>query len=113
MGIFKKDLLLERYIRITVVTFGEWVQGEVEKDFLFLNSSTCGMWKFPCWGQIGAVVAGLHHTIAMPGPKLAEWGQGSNPHPHGHYVGLLTHCWATVGTLKTLNFSSDISTVNS
>ena len=30
-------------------------------------------------------------------PWPTELGQRSNPHPHRHYVGFLTH-WATVGT---------------
>ena len=31
------------------------------------------------------------------GSLTTEWGQGSNPHLHGHFVRFLTH-WATMGT---------------
>ena len=34
------------------------------------------------------------------GKESTEQGQGSNPHPHGHYVCFLTH-WTTSGTLCT------------
>ena len=30
-------------------------------------------------------------ATAMPDLKPPEQGQGSNPHPHGHYVRFLTH----------------------
>ena len=37
----------------------------------------------------------------MPDSKPTEWGQGSNPHPHRHYIAFLIH-WATIGLLKYL-----------
>ena len=36
----------------------------------------------------------LHHSLWQHGIlNTTEWGQGSNPYPHGHYVGFLT-LWA-------------------
>lgn len=35
MDILREDLLLERYIRISVVTLGEWVRDQAEKGFYF------------------------------------------------------------------------------
>ena len=37
--------------------------------------------------------------VATQDPQLTKWGQGSNLHPHKHYVSLLIR-WATTGTLK-------------
>ena len=68
----------------------------------------CG--SFRARDRIAAAAVGLCHShgnarskphlwpmqqlSAMPDP---EWDQGSNPYPHRHYVGFLTH-WATTGT---------------
>ena len=57
-------------------------------------------------GPIRAVATGLHHShsntrsepclwptsqqMATPDPQPTEWGQGSNPRPHGCYSGSLT-----------------------
>ena len=60
---------------------------------------------------VRAIAAGLYHShgntrsephVATPDPASPEWGQGSNPHPHGHYVEFLT-CWATTATPR-VNF---------
>ena len=44
-------------------------------------------------GRIRATAAGLHHTTATLGPEPTEQDRGSNPHPHGSYLGslLLSH----------------------
>ena len=39
----------------------------------------------------------MPQLVARPDPLPTEQGQGSNLHPHRHYVGFLTH-WATMGT---------------
>ena len=53
--------------------------------------------------QIGAAAAGLCHSHRKPGLSHicnlwcslhrpgSEWGQELNQHPHGDYVGFLTH----------------------
>ena len=55
-------------------------------------------------GWIRAIATGLYHShskagselclwptpqlMAIPDPQPSEWGQGSNPHPHGYYPDL-------------------------
>ena len=69
-------------------------------------------------GQIRVAAASLHHShcntgskphlwpmpqlAAMPDPRPTEQGQGSNMHPHKHYVGFLSP-WATIRTPKMFN----------
>ena len=58
-------------------------------NFFFLFMAThVAYGSFRARGQIGAAAASLHHNVRF----LTDIrGQGLNPHPHGHYIGFLTH----------------------
>ena len=86
--------------------------------FVCFRAAPVAYGSFWARGRIGAASAGLHHSHGntgfqahlQPTPQLmatlypfpTELGQGSNPHPYGHYVRFLTG-WATVETPSSVN----------
>ena len=68
--------------------------------FLIFRATPAAYGRSQASGWMGAAAAGLHHShsnarsrlclrpipqlTAMPDSQLTEWGQGSNPCPHGH-----------------------------
>ena len=79
------------FFRATPVAYGR-SQARVDSELQLL---------VPCLGNNNAE-SKLHlwptpQLGATPDTSPTEQGQGSNLHPHGHYVGFLTH-WATMQT---------------
>ena len=79
---------------------------EIKISFIFLVFSRAAShttWRFPGWGQIGAVAAGLHqsHSNAGSKPHLQPTPQltaraGTEPATSWFLVGFVNHC-ATTG----------------
>ena len=82
-----------------------WVGGKAGFDFIFINFLLWRATPVACEsrGWIEAASPGLHYSHCSSGskprlqpipqlratldPQLTEWGQGSNPYPHGYWAG--------------------------
>ena len=74
--------------------------------FFFLRAAPAAYGSSQAWSRIRAAATGLCHSCsntgskpylrpmpcnaATPAVQPTEWGQGSNPNPHGYCVGFLT-----------------------
>ena len=85
------------YFMASPVVYGSsWARGWIATAAAGLcsNHGNCGS-ELHLWPTL--------QLSATPNPLPTEWGQESNPHLHGYYVGFLT-CWATIGTPMIILF---------